>query len=551
MKKLLVLLLVLVPALLLIFVNAVYSAPPGPEFQALPSIIGPVKSFNLDMMVNIPDPALHVKLHSKTGVPTSQAIYASDLKALTGTLDLHGLGIADAEGLQYCRNVERIILTDNDLSAWDCMPDFSHMDGLHRLDLDHNGFTTVPSQLFNTPNLEYLSMNNCPITGVDLYIADLVKLKELDLSDTKMTEFPIALLSMHGMEVLRLDNTSVKSIPDDIDHMTGLKDLYMQNTGLKSIPSSISGLTHLRLLNVSNNKLESLPDSISSMSSLKRLTASYNNLYSLPGGIGNSGIEVLTANFNKISSLPDSIGDSGNLVELRLALNRLKSLPANFGDHVYDFIDLRYNFIDISSGAEAWTVLTDIEAPDGFLLKPQLVPVTGVTALAASDSITLSWQSGENGSNGAEWDVDGYVVYLYDGSLTKLADLGPSTLTYKHTGLNPSTEYSYRIGIDYHVVDIMSEFDVITRGYTSVSADTLAASALPAASAEPLPALSEETVSAVPDEPSAQNPEAAPVSAPGDAVPSWVMIVIIAVAAAGILGTGAALVILKLRKPKA
>ncbi len=546
MKRLLVLLLVLVPALLLVFVNAVYSAPPEYGAPWTPPAVTLMPSFTLDPAVNIPDPALHTKLHAKTGIPLVEEIHASDLKALTGTLDLHGLGIANAEGLQYCKNVEKLNLANNDLTACGNMPDFSHMDGLHRLDLSHNDFTTVPSEIFGTPNLENLWMHGCPITGVDLYIADLVKLKELDLSDTDMTEFPIALLSMHGLKVLQLDDSPVKSLPNDISHMTDLEELHMQNTGLESIPSSISWLTNLKLLNISHNKLESLPDTICSLD-LDELNVSHNSLYDLPAEIG-SHVGVLLVQCNRLTSIPQSIISSPAIDTLNIMANRLTSLPSGLAGKTFDGLNVGFNFLDVSPGSPAREIMEDNESSMKYYLD-QLTPVKGLTAAPSPDSVTLSWDACPSGSNDdATWTVERYVVYQYTGSMVKISDVDKSHTSYTHTGLTPETEYSYRVGVDYRIVIPVLMIDYTNRGYTAVNATTLSsgtpAEASPLSPAEP-PAISPSASADI--LPAAQQTNAA---VPGNSLPAWA-IIIAAAGALGIVGTGVALVVLKAKKPRA
>ncbi len=542
MKKLLVLLLVLVPALLLIFVNAVYSAPPGPELKAFPSIIGPVKSFNLDIIVNIPDPVLHTKLHDKTGVPLVEAIHASDLKTLTGDLDLHGLGIANAEGLQYCANVKYINLEDNELTD---MPGFSHMDKLFKLNLAYNKFTAVPNGLFSAPALQFLFMNHCPVTSVDPGIAELTKLIELDLSNTSLDSFPTALLSMNKLEHLLLNYTPLKAIPDNIDHMTKLENLDLCSTGLESLPSSISGLTNLHFLNVSDNKLGSLPNSICSLH-LSSLNIAANNLYSLPAHIGDN-VAQLKASCNHLTAIPQSVIDAPDYNTLSLLGNRLTSVPPGFADRIFEGVNLDFNFIDVSPGSPAREILDASESTDKYYMR-QLTPVKDLTADPSSDSVTLSWSPCPNGSDSdATWVVESYVVYQYTGEMVKIADVDKSQTSYTHTGLTPETAYSYRVGVNYHIVDTYLLLDFVNRGYTSVDTTTLggaaeaASSASPAVSAEASPVISPDSLPAA-EETGLATPEE-------NAFPVWA-IIIAAVGALGIIGTGVAMVILKAKKTK-
>jgi Leucine-rich repeat (LRR) protein len=567
MKKLLVLLLVLIPALLLIFVNAVYSAPPAklgtlPSFPAVTII--PHKSFlPLDMAVDIPDPALHTALHTKTGVPTSQAIHRSDLSALTGDLYLNGLGIADAEGLQYCTNVEQIWLRNNDISD---LPDFSKMEELVVLCLTNNDFTAIPDGLFDAPCLQLLWLDDCPINNIDPHIADITSLKGIILSDTGLDSFPVVPLSM-DLEQLVLDNVPIGTIPDNINHMTHLKNLSLGNTGLKAlpeslfditglqildvsgndiefIPSSVSELTNLYNLDLSRNKLESLPDSICSFTG--SLNVSFNSLYSLPGHIGDH-LMLLAVKGNRLTSLPQSVFSSPAIHSLDISLNRFASLPSGFAERTFEELNLEYNFIDMSPGSPAREIMDPLE-DDMTFYRRQLTPVKGLTAVPSSDSVTLSWGACMGGSGGsASWTAEGYVVYLYTGEMVKVSDVDKSQTSYVNTGLTPETAYSYRVGVDYHVTDPGMETDYTNRGYTAVDTTTLAGGA--AAETSPIPPSAVIT----------PEPTLIPVAIPTYAeippdergFPVWA-IIIAAVGALGIVGTAIAMaVILKMRKPKA
>lgn len=575
MKKLLVLLLVLFPVLLLIFANVVYSAPPA-DLGALPSFpvmtLAPFPSFlPLDFVVDIPDPALKAALHAKTGVPAAEAIYQSDLKALTGSLFLDNLGIANAEGLQYCKNIETLSLEDNSLTT---LPNMSGMTSLKWLKLRDNNLNILPNGLFGVPHLERLELRDNPVAGVDMGINAMTALKELNLQGTDLDSFPIAVLDTN-IEKLTLSGAPIGSIPFDINLMTHLKELYVSRTKLESlpgtlfgmtnleileaggnkiesIPSSISGMTNLKQLSLSSNKLGSLPDSICSLTNLQHLDVSYNGLYDLPGNIGNH-LFTLTARGNKLTSLPGSVIHSSTMYVLDVSKNRFVSLPSDFDEMSPEFdpINIEFNFLDVSPGSPARELIDDNPAFEIYY-KRQLTPVKDLTAAPSSDSVTLAWSLCPDGSDDdATWEVDGYAVYEYkNGEMVKISDLGKSETSFTHTGLTPETAYDYRVGVDYHVVDNARNDDIVTRCYTKIEATTLAYGA-----AETIPPVSPAVSAAV-------SPEASPDTLPAaeetnaatpageSGFPVWA-IIIAAIGALGIVGTGAAIVILKIKRSKA
>jgi Leucine-rich repeat (LRR) protein len=402
---------------------------------------------------------------------------------------LNGLGISNAEGLQYCINVENIRLRDNDLTD---LPDFSGMDGLLGLYLTNNDFTAIPDGLFDAPGLEALWMGGCPISSIDPHIADITSLKSLVLSDTDLDSFPTVLLSM-DLKQLVLDGIPIDAIPDEINHMTHLEHLSVDNTGLESLPetlfditslktleargneiesisSSVSELTNLYRLDLSHNKLGFLPDSICSFDGA--LDVSFNNLYSLPSHIGDH-IDYLMIQGNRLTAIPPSVMSSPAVTCLDISLNRLTSLPSDFAERTFEELTIEFNFLDLSPGSPDRELLEANESGWKTYLR-QLTPVKDLIATSSSDSVTLSWSPCPDGSeDDITWTVEGYVVYQYTGEMEKIADVDKSQTSFVHTGLTPETTYSYRVGVDYRVIDPGMQTDYTNRGYTAVEATTL------------------------------------------------------------------------------
>ena len=535
----------------------------------------------IDLVVNIPDAALRTALHTKTGVPLSQEIYRSDLAAITGSLVLNNLGISNAQGIQYCKKIAELWLEGNALGDGDLPSGMSKMTGLKKIWLKGNVFEEFPPQLFSVPNLEYIHIRSNPINTVGEGIAAMAKLKYLNLEYCYLKDFPAAILNMDITE-LYLKGTPIGELPDEFNKMDKLKKLDLNNTGLKKLPESLYGMTSLEVLDVSNNSiqslsksvsgmtslislnfnnnaLEALPDSICTLPALNFLIVSGNSLYSLPAGIGNSSIKTLDAKNNKISSLPKSIGQSANMYVVDVMLNRLETLPSTFDDKQYEIVNVEFNFLDVSSGSPARKIIDNTTANSGKYFERQLKPIASLTAASAADSVSLTWSAGQNGSaSGADWEVKGYAVYQITGSgSTKLADLSAFTLQYTHTGLAPATDYTYRIGIDYNVKYPAFYSGIVTiRAYKEVKATTQGSAAVSQSASSAIPSASAQTTSLTETKEGVQAEKTAPVNnsmnepatAQNSGLPVWA-IVVICVVGAGIIGTGVAIAVIKLKKP--
>jgi hypothetical protein len=397
-----------------------------------------------------------------------------------------------------------------------------------------------------------------------IHSSDLAALTgTLDLSSKHIVNLD-GLQYCTGISRVKLRDNDIETLPDKFYTMHNLWEIDLASNKLTELSSAISGITNLQTLDVSGNKLQALPDELCTMPNFSQLRASGNDLYNLPSHIGDGKISELTVYDNRIGSLPASLGSSTHLNTLDIRFNRLTKLPSALDDHSWFEINVEWNFIDMASGSSQRAFMDGLPA-DSKVYLHQLKPVSGIAAEASSDTITLTWQPGQNGEDGAsKWTVKSYVVYkLEGGSLVKLGDLDASTLQYKHTGLTPSTQYTYRIGVDYQVV--VPGHSVTLRGYTEAKISTLAPSAAtaavsaeattvqesspPSGVAESMPAASYDVAESLPPASHADSASADAQAAEGG-LPVW-LIVVICVVAAAIVGVAVVLSVVLLKKKKA
>ena len=584
MKKyqFIIVLIVIVLVISLVGIGSSYSAAPPspdadqPEFAGRPTFIpiSPLPTF-LSFVADIPDPNLNEALHQELGKPLSQDIYFFELAGLTGTLYFDNKDISDAQGIQYCTGITGLSMQNNNLTS---MPDFTYTTGLTNISLQYNDFTEFPMGLCNAPNLSSVNLSNNPIASVDAGISAFSSLDKLWLESCSFSSFPTELTTLPNLTELRLNDNDLGSIPPGINSLNDLRVLYLNDTGLSSLPSqlytmssiktlslddnsldslstAISGMNHLEYLMISRNNLEELPEELFELSSFISLIANENSLYSLPDNIGACcAIEQITARQNRITRLPANIGDASNLYLLDVMVNRIRKLPSSFDDKAYDFINVEFNFIDMTPGTDSRTIMDNTTSSTKYFER-QLKPIEEVNATPSDTSILLEWDAGTDGSSGgAAWNVDSYNVYLSD-SYTKLEELLPTELSYEHTGLTPETTYLYHVGVDYHVVVPSHSIDTIIRAYTDAEPTTLSAAE---ASASPTASATAEsgTPTSIPEETEAaqesETPSAVEIDMTDDdssGLPVWAIIVI-CVLGAGVIATGVTLIVLKTKGNK-
>lgn len=546
------------------------------------------------IFVNIPDPNLNEALHTKLGKPMSEGIMYVELAGLTGVLYLENKNISNAEGIQYCTNISGLYMDNNNLTS---LPDMTGMTGLTSASFAFNDFAEFPTGLVDTPNLNSVTLDHNPINSVSSSVSSMSALTYLSVNNCAFSSFPNEVTGMPNLQTLRMVNNSLGSVSNSITAMGSLRELRLENTGLNEFPSALYGMSHITSLNLNDNSISSisgsisgmsnleylflskndlkyLPDEICSLTHLKGLYADENSLYALPSNIGSTNLEQLSARLNRISHLPSSIGSASSLYLLDVMVNRIKELPSSFNDKSYDFINIDFNFIDMSPGSDSRTII-DNTTSFTIYFERQLKPIEEVIAEPTAQSVVLTWDAGEDGTgtSGSTWNVDNYNVFLIEtgNTYTKLEQLLPTELTYEHTGLTPETTYLYRVGVDYHVVEPGHGIDTIIRAYTEVEPTTLAlaeeASPSPSAATEtetPSETATQEDSAAETEQPSETDAEtdagtdaeamddetkkAIEIDIPSDGsnsgLPVWAIIVI-CILGAGVIGTGVALIVIK------
>ena len=195
------------------------------------------------------------------------------------------------------------------------------------LELNNQGFTEFPPEIFSFTNLEHLTLRDNQITEIPPEISNLSSLITLNLEGNLITEIPPEIGALTNLLSIHLKNNQITQIADELFNLTSLTYLYLGINQLSDIPSGIGNLTNLTSLNLSNNNLTgSIPSWIGNLTQLEYLMLNVNGLTeSIPAEIGSLvNIEHLYLDNNELSGeIPSEIGNLTLLGDFRLHNNNL------------------------------------------------------------------------------------------------------------------------------------------------------------------------------------------------------------------------------------
>ncbi|MDY6836184.1 MAG: leucine-rich repeat domain-containing protein, partial [Chloroflexota bacterium] len=172
-------------------------------------------------VVQFPDPNLEEAVRIVINLPTGD-IHLDDLETLT-SLDATGKGIENITGIEYCRNLERLLLADNDI---DDLSPLAHLVKLNILFLSSNRIGDV-APLQDLVNLTILNLNNNLIVDVTP-LSDMQELAQLYLDDNRIDDLS-GLVNNDGLGFgdnlyLLRNNLDLRSVSPAMQDILTLKD---------------------------------------------------------------------------------------------------------------------------------------------------------------------------------------------------------------------------------------------------------------------------------------------------------------------------------------
>ncbi len=195
-------------------------------------------------------------------------------------------------------------------------------------DIPYQSFKTL-EEAMEKPDL--VQSLNVPIHNKEefLKICTLKNLKILVISNVKIDSIPSDIGKLTKLQFLRIENTPITFLPNTIVNLKDLRTLYIFSCPLKKIPSDLFELTKLRTIQIDSTALTELPLGIGK-TSMQMLLVGRSKLTSLPADLCDAKeLAAVAFSGNKLTSIPTCINGLQKLVTISLSNNQITEIPAD------------------------------------------------------------------------------------------------------------------------------------------------------------------------------------------------------------------------------
>ena len=208
-------------------------------------------------------------------------------------------------------------------------PSTGHQRVIRPMDTNHgtlcNGLTSLPAEIGNLENLQYLNIANSTIAELPEELSKCYALTDLEIYNCpNMKKFPAMIAKLPSLVALNLSNNKQWTA----------EDIYNGFDAIAKGPSQKS----IQLVYARENSLEELPASLSNMHSLSLLDLAYNKIRKMHPFGKNVGLVQLYLDYNELESLPrfDENGEEVGFCAIddvdtfSVKYNKLKKVPNIF-----------------------------------------------------------------------------------------------------------------------------------------------------------------------------------------------------------------------------
>jgi len=208
---------------------------------------------------------------------------------------------------------------------------------LTSLRLNDNRIATLPPEIGQLRQLQYLFLHANQLSSLPAEIGQLVELQQLFLHNNQLTALPSQIGQLVALKGIILSNNKLTTLPAEIGQLVALNSLFIKNNLLSTLPTQIGQLQVLTILVLSSNKLTTLPKEIGLLASLNQLYLCENRLTTLPEQIGQlATLNWLSLRNNQLTTLPAQITQLRALTWLCLSHNQLTHISPDFSDILFD-----------------------------------------------------------------------------------------------------------------------------------------------------------------------------------------------------------------------
>jgi Leucine-rich repeat (LRR) protein len=296
--------------------------------------------FTVDEIVPM-DPGLEAAVIAALG-RTAGPVTLGDMAGLT-SLDASNRGIFSLNGIEKAVNLQSLYLKGNSISN---VTPLGGLTDLSVIDLADNRVRDI-GPINALPSLSALVLDRNPV-GNPASLASALALTNLNINGIGLRDLGFV-ASLTGLQVLDISNNYIT----DLSPLFALTQLTVLNAASNLVPASgfsgLSALTTLRSLNLSGSGIVDV-SWVAALTGLTELRLGGNAIVDISGLAGLTAVTNLELQENRIGGIGALAGMTG-LVHMNLAGNRIVDIAAIGSLTSLSSVDLRTNFLDLSTGS--------------------------------------------------------------------------------------------------------------------------------------------------------------------------------------------------------
>ena len=141
---------------------------------------------------------------------------------------------------------------------------------LRKLVLSTNNLRSIPAEISDLYNLEYLDLSKNPlrakdaedVTALPIEMRLLINLKFLSLSECNLRHIPMTVWLCVSLESLDISRNKLSLLVPDVGNLNALESINLSQCNLTTLPGEIGFCLNLREILLMANPIESLPDNL-------------------------------------------------------------------------------------------------------------------------------------------------------------------------------------------------------------------------------------------------------------------------------------------------
>lgn len=119
-----------------------------------------------------------------------------------------------------------------------------------KLILKKKKLTSIPKEIFQMIELEYLDLSKNKIDSISREIINLKNLRVLILAKNKINKIPIELYHLKELKFLDVSSNDISIFPKGIKGLSKLEELNLWNTNIDNLPFDIDEVSTLRVIDI-------------------------------------------------------------------------------------------------------------------------------------------------------------------------------------------------------------------------------------------------------------------------------------------------------------